>query len=154
MDAKKFLETWKRLRKEELRTDCICCINRDRSIEKRGMCVCNSEENLVDCMIRYIDEVEKMAKENKRIELTERQKTAIRGRIAEGYLWVAKDKDGTIWFFEKEPQKETEKGSHFVYLMPGECQTQMCHMKVAKIYNFVTFENSPLYLPDLLEGEE
>lgn len=62
MDAKKFLETWKRLRKEELRTDCIVCVNRDRSIEKRGMCVCNSEENLIDCMIRNIDIIENWAK--------------------------------------------------------------------------------------------
>lgn len=62
MDAVEFLKAWKRFRKEERKSNCILCKNRDRSAEKRGKCACNSEENLIDCMIRNIDIIENWAK--------------------------------------------------------------------------------------------
>lgn len=141
MDAVEFLKEWKRFRKEEHRTNCIICKNRDRSIEKRGMCVCNSEENLVDCMIRNIDIVENWSKTHPVIELTEQQKTAIRGRIAEGTPWLAKHSycEGIVVFYSQNPKEKTDF---------------LAASSNSDIYNFVTIENSPLYLPVLLGGEE
>lgn len=77
-----------------------------------------------------------------KITLTEQQITAIKGRIAEGTLWVARDKySNNIWFYEKEPhRKETCFGSN---------GNSYCTNN--PIYDFVTFENSPIYLPDLIE---
>ena len=141
MDAKKFLETWKRLRKEELRTDCIFCVNRDRSIQKRGLCVCNSEENLVDCMIRYVDELEKRAKETKKNELTEQKKTAIKGRIAEGNLWATVLKGISIVYFSKEKPIVKKDG---IAIFPENYTTGD-----RDFYNFIEDE-TVVYLPDLL----
>lgn len=148
MDAVEFLKEWKRFRKEEHRTNCIICKNRDRSIEKRGMCVCNSEENLVDCMIRNIDIVENWSKTHPVFNLSEDQKTAIRGRIAEGFPWLVREGNeyDRVWFFENEPKMQK---SGEIYTDGGQCSDV-----VSKVYDFVTFENSPLYLPDLLGGEE
>lgn len=144
MDAVEFLKEWKRFRKEEHRTNCIICKNRDRSIEKRGMCVCNSEENLVDCMIRNIDIVENWSKTHPVIELTEQQKTAIRGRIAEGYRWAVGWNFGDVVFLKEKPEQNENGGiglrgriSYGDFLF----------------FNFVK-GNSIFYLPDLLGGEE
>lgn len=146
MDAVEFLKAWKRFRKEERKSNCILCKNRDRSAEKRGKCACNSEENLIDCMIRYIDGIEKMTKETKEIELTEQQKTAIRGRIAEGTLWVCKDKfDDDICFSVSEPYKEYYDSTEYSLDDEYSIATDKT------LYKFVTFENSPIYLPDLLK---
>ena len=149
MDAVEFLKEWKRFRKEEHKTNCIICKNRDRSIEKRGMCVCNSEENLVDCMIRNIDIVENWSKTHPVLNLTEQQKTAIRGRIAEGYLWVSRDKkESFVCFSVEKPYKEFFNSEE--YTLDSEYSVSISN----DFYDFVTFENPPLYLPDLLGGEK
>lgn len=75
-------------------------------------------------------------------ELTEQQITAIKGRIAEGTPWTARDKDSNnIWFYEKKPHRnETCFGSD------GNSNSTN-----NPIYDFITFENSPIYLPDLIK---
>lgn len=101
---------------------------------------------------KLISIVENWYKTHPIIELTEQQKTAIRGRIAEGWKWIANDKLGEIWFYEEKPKKDIKKGFCFNDSVYG--AGQVCNEKISKIYDFVTFENSPLYLPDLLGGEE
>lgn len=76
-------------------------------------------------------------------ELTEQQITAIKGRIAEGTLWTARDKDSNnIWFYEKKPHRD------------GSCFNSDGNSNYTNnpIYDFITFENSPIYLPDLIKG--
>lgn len=144
MDAVDFLEQWKRFRKEEHRTNCIICKNRDRSIKKRGMCVCNSEENLVDCMIRNIGIVENWAKTHPVIILTEQQKTAIRGRIAEGYRWVVGWQFSNVVFSVEKPEQNENGG---IGLRGRISYGDFLFFNFAK-------GNSIFYLPDLLRGEE
>lgn len=106
---------------------------------------------------QLVEEIEKMEncgqvsiekQENLASTLTEQQKTAIRGRIAEGYPWVVRDGNEyeCVWFFENEPKMQK---SGEIYTDVGKCADV-----TSKVYDFVTFENSPLYLPDLLGGEE
>lgn len=108
----------------------------------------------VEFLKQLVKEIEKMEncgqvdtekKEKPEITLTEQQKTAIRGRIAEGYPWVVRDGNEyeCVWFFENEPKLKK----------PGEIYTNggKCADVTSKLYDFVTFENSPLYLPDLLD---
>ena len=102
-----------------------------------------SEQNLCEMiahpeLIRIIPE---------KITLTEQQITAIKGRIAEGTLWATKDKDNNkqTWFFETKPEYsdsgifEPNEVGHIISVIN------------THLYDFITFENSPIYLPDLIK---
>lgn len=75
-------------------------------------------------------------------ELTEQQITAIKGRIAEGTPWVARDEDRKeVWFYTRKPilnLTDFGDGGNKNYIN-------------SPLYDFVTFENSPIYLPDLIK---
>ena len=73
-----------------------------------------------------------------KITLTEQQITAIKGRIAEGTPWATRRKgESTVWFCKKRPKS---------FEMPFDAGTAC-----TPLYDFITFENSPIYLPDLIE---
>lgn len=73
-------------------------------------------------------------------ELTEQQITAIKGRIAEGTLWAARDEDREgVWFYPKKPTRN---------LVDFEGDGNLIN---SRLYDFITFKNSPIYLPDLIE---
>lgn len=73
-----------------------------------------------------------------KITLTEQQITAIKGRIAEGTPWAAKRKnENTVWFCRKRPKS---------FEMPFDAGTAC-----TPLYDFITFKNSPIYLPDLIK---
>ena len=78
--------------------------------------------------------------------LTDQQITAIKGRIAEGTPWAARDKDGSrhVYFYSERPY-EDKIGYDFNSDIFG---------SVADMYSFITYDNSPVYLPDLIEGSE
>lgn len=79
-------------------------------------------------------------------ELTEQQITAIKGRIAEGTPWAARDKDRKdVWFFETKPTYSAEG-----IFEPSE-DGNIVSIVNTPLYDFVTFENSPIYLPDLIK---
>lgn len=77
--------------------------------------------------------------------LTEQQVTAIKGRIAEGWKYIAKDLDGEVVFFEIQPEyyKKLEyfdsTGDYSIATLP--------------IYNFLK-PGECVYLPDLIGDEE
>jgi len=77
-----------------------------------------------------------------KITLTEQQITAIKGRIAEGTPWVARDEDRKeVWFYTRKPilnLTDFGDGGNKNYIN-------------SPLYDFVTFENSPIYLPDLIK---
>lgn len=106
---------------------------------------------------QLVEEIDKMEKcrqantektEKSAIHLTEQQKIAIKGRIAEGHKWGARNKDESLVFFCAE---EPEKCKSYDYLLTigGYSFSLSC-----EFYNFITSENSPIYLPDLLGGDE
>ena len=103
---------------------------------------------------KLVSVVENWSKTHPVIELTEQQKTAIRGRIAEGWDWVARDfsvrgeKHGYLRFYTHKPNIN-ERGKEFLTKLDTKSENA-----ISCLYKFVTFENSPLYLPDLLGGEE
>lgn len=140
MDAVEFLKEWYRM-----------CKSNEECKECDGYKLCTSEIGICSNREELVKAVENWAKTHPVIELTEQQKTAIRGRIAEGWKWIANDKLGEIWFYEEKPGKDIKKGFCFNDSAYG--TEQVCNEKISKIYDFVTFENSPLYLPDLLGGE-
>ena len=72
-------------------------------------------------------------------ELTEQQITAIKERIAEGTPWATRKKgESTVWFCKKRPKS---------FEMPFDVGTAC-----TPLYDFITFKNSPIYLPDLIKG--
>lgn len=80
-------------------------------------------------------------------QLTEQQITAIKGRIAEGTPWAARGKEGTLFFYENKPKlsyDQTYFYSEEKYRFPSE----------SDLYDFITFENSPVYLPEFVEESE
>lgn len=75
--------------------------------------------------------------------LTEQQLTAVKGRIAEGTPWAARDKGSEkVWFYKHKP---TERGG------VGYSADGFSTPSLSCVYDFITFENSPIYLPDLIE---
>ena len=99
-----------------------------------------SEENL--CRMIAHPELIRIIPE--KITLTEQQITAIKERIAEGTLWVARDKGSEkVWFYEDKP---TECGG------VGYSADGLSAPSLSCVYDFITFKNSPIYLPDLIEG--
>lgn len=137
MDAVEFLKEWKRMCNDE-----DCC----KECKAYGICGLPSGVRVDTERIVYV--VENWAKTHPVFNLSEDQKTAIRGRIAEGFPWLVREGNeyDRVWFFENEPKL---KKSGEIYTDGGQCSDV-----VSKVYDFVTFENSPLYLPDLLGGEE
>ena len=80
-------------------------------------------------------------------KLTDQQITAIKGRIAEGTPWFARDKYGALHGFRNKPNLSVGKTyfySEEKYAFPIE----------SDLYDFITFDNSPVYLPELVEGSE
>ena len=95
--------------------------------------------------------------------LSEKQITAIKGRIAEGTPWVARDnnydKYHEVSFFENRPSLIKSEGEFYDVSDGNGVDTTYTnrygefysYMEENDIYDFVTFHNSPIYLPDLLK---
>lgn len=76
--------------------------------------------------------------------LTEQQITAIKGRIAEGTPWASREAErDEVAFWADEPE---EIMGQFSGWADGTSET--------KVFDFVTPENSPVFLPDLIKGAE
>ena len=143
MDAVEFLKEWDRM-----------CKSNQKCKECDGYKLCTSEIGICSNCEELVKAVENWSKTNPVIILTEQQKTAIRGRIAEGWNWVARDfsvrgeKYGYLRFYTHKPNIN-ERGKEFLTKLDTKSENA-----ISCLYKFVTFENSPLYLPDLLGGEE
>lgn len=99
-----------------------------------------SEENL--CRMIAHPELIRIIPE--KITLTEQQITAIKGRIAEGTPWVVRDEGSEkVWFYEDKPTECEGVGYNIVdgFSTPS----------LSGVYDFITFKNSPIYLPDLIK---
>lgn len=144
MNAVEFLKTKSRMCNSYTKmTYCGDCKNLGCPVAiKYGVCyVTNESDDVIDGIVETVKE---WGEAHPIIKLTEQQKTAIRGRIAEGYLWAIKykyyDENNYTWFYSENPkQAENELKINF---------------SSSDLYEFVTIENSPIYLPDLLEEEE
>lgn len=135
MSAVEFLKKFKTICNED-----NCNTNCPFDDENEG---CSFYKDDIHVIIR---KVEAWIKAHSIANLTERQKIAIKGRIAEGYLWVSRDESTQtgkcVYFFDKKPFPSNhgfDTNGGFV----SSCETS--------IYDFVTYENSPIYLPDLLK---
>ena len=79
--------------------------------------------------------------------LTDQQITAKKGRIAEGTPWAARGKDNCYpRFYKNEPINDN--GS-FIDVAGNDFADALDNS-----FPFITYENSPVYLPDLIEGSE
>lgn len=96
---------------------------------------------LICKMIEHVDSIRIMPK------LTEQQITAIKGRIAEGWNWVATDLNN-LWVmcFTEKPIN----GDYTFYSSNGKAYSLVNE----DIFDFVTYKDSPIYLPDLLKEVE
>ena len=82
-------------------------------------------------------------------QLSEQQITAIKGRIAEGTPWAARDKDEDVNVFAYRDKPElSSRGSYFIPTDDG------VSLMDSDLYDFITFENSPVYLPELVGESE
>lgn len=81
--------------------------------------------------------------------LTEQQITAIKGRIAEGTPWAARSQE-QIYFYENKP----------LLVNDDDCSSYFRTADFdgfggnSDFYDFITDDNSPVYLPELVEGSE
>lgn len=140
MDAVEFLKTQRRICEEYEAGVCTDCPF-DNANELCSFYTDDEEE--------VVRKVEHWSKQHPEIELTEQQITAVKGRIAEGARWVYREFgiDNLVFFVDKKPKRGenyfiTDK--EWEYFRNGK----------SDFYNFVTFENSPIYLPDLLKENE
>ena len=82
-------------------------------------------------------------------QLTDQQITAIRGRIAEGTPWAARSQE-QIYFYENKP----------LLVNDDDCSSYFRTADFdgfggnSDFYDFITDDNSPVYLPELVEESE
>lgn len=141
MSAVEFLKKWKRICTNQ--SKCRTC-----KLHKENICLVEADRSYYndDNIMKVIETIKNWHEQHPVIELTEQQKTAIRGRIAEGTLWMCKDKfDDNIYFSVAEPYKEYYDSTEYSIDEEYSIATDKT------LYSFVTFENSPIYLPDLLK---
>ena len=103
-----------------------------------------TDEYILTEMINHPEKIKILPTKPK---LTEQQITAIKGRIAEGWNWVARD-SCDLWAvcFTEKPIKDD-----CTFYSSDEGENSLAN---EDIFNFVTFKNSPIYLPDLLKEVE
>ena len=94
-----------------------------------------------------IENLDKIYPIPEKLQLTEQQITAIRGRIAEGTPWAARDRAGALYTYENEPKLSHDQ-TYFYSEKGYELAVE------SDLYDFITFDNSPVYLPELVEGSE
>lgn len=100
------------------------------------------EDELVD----MLDHPELIELIPEKLKLTEQQITAIKGRIAEGTPWaVRSDNASNIYFYGEKPYFSGD-GAY--------CESLYSAAAFGNFYGFITFENSPVYLPELIEESE
>lgn len=80
-------------------------------------------------------------------QLTEQQITAIKGRIAEGTPWAARNRKGILFTYENKPKLSHDQTYFY-------SEEKCGSLAESDLYDFITFENSPVYLPELVEGSE
>lgn len=133
MDAVEFLKTMIRMRKIATATAQDAQLQEFEDFVVSDM---NPEE--------VVEKVENWAKTHPVINLSEDQKTAIRGRIAEGDKWAITWKGvAKVCFSEEKPFLNGNKTVFMKFYRTGD----RC------FYNFLK-DGVPVYLPDLLGGEE
>lgn len=139
MDAVEFFKEKERMCKKYVINGDACMYTNCPIARELHSCI--DAEDTVEGVKKMVEIVENWSKTHPVIILTEQQKTAIRGRIAEGTPWVSKHSycEGIVVFYSRNPKEKTDF---------------LAASSNSDIYNFVTIENSPLYLPDLLGGEE
>lgn len=101
---------------------------------------CTNETSLCD-IIAHSDLIHLIPEKS---QLTDQQITAIKGRIAEGTPWAARDISGGLFFCENKPYLSKDQ-KYFWSLKCG-------FVSESNLYDFITYDNSPVYLPDLIEG--
>ena len=108
------------------------------SAKEGGNMILNGEK--ISTMIAHTERIKTIPSKP---ALTERQITVIKGRIAEGWNWAATDLNN-LWVvcFTEKPVKD----DYTFYSSNGEEDS----LANKDIFDFVTYENSPIYLPDLL----
>lgn len=138
MDAVEFFKEKERMCKKYVINGDACMYTNCPIARELHSCI--DAEDTVEGVKKMVEIVENWAKTHPVIILTEQQKTAIRGRIAEGYLWAVRyyENGKLVYFYTKSPLSEKE----FVY------ETY----KLNNLYDFV--KTKPIYLPDLLGDEE
>ena len=136
MDAVEFLKEWRRMCIKNVK--CELC-----ELYKKGICVDdkNPSDYNNDELIKLVKIVEKWNEQHPKIILTEQQKTAIKGRIAEGNLWATVLKGISIVYFSKEKPIVKKDGIVILadYYTTGD----------RDFYNFIEDE-TVVFLPDLL----
>lgn len=133
MDAVGFLKEWDRM-----------CKSNEKCKECDGYKLCTSEKGICSNCEELVKAVENWAKTHPVIILTEQQKTAIRGRIAEGYRWVVGWQFSNVVFSVEKPEQNENGG---IGLRGRISYGDFLFFNFAK-------GNSIFYLPDLLGGEE
>lgn len=94
-----------------------------------------------------VQKAENLTKTNTYTEVTPKLRAAILGRYAEGTPWAARDEEtGMVFFYAQRP---TLCGTRFEQtIFEGNVGTSE-----SPIYNFITFENSPIDLLYLIISE-
>lgn len=145
MGAVEFLlKTWKRMC--EAQDGCGLYINCDSCEMFKTVgdnCLSPSDFENVEKMVKT---VENWSKNHPEIILTEQQKTAIRGRIAEGAKWIARDGCGNLCVYTGKPDR------HRTMFDSSEYDYEEID-SAFDIYDFVTWGNSPIDLQALLDNQ-
>lgn len=142
MDAVEFFKEKERMCKKYVINGDACMYTNCPIARELHSCI--DAEDTVEGVKKMVEIVENWSKTHPVIQLTEQQRTAIRGRIAEGDKWAITWKGvAKVCFSEEKPFLNDSKIVFREFYRTGD----RC------FYNFLK-DGVPVYLPDLLGGEE
>lgn len=114
-------------------------------MKKDNQCFWNIYTNKFIEMIAHPELIHPISE---KLQLTEQQITAIKGRIAEGTPWAARDRRGALLYTYENKPKLSHDQTYFY------SEEKCGSLAESDLYDFITFDNSPVYLPELVEGSE
>ena len=98
--------------------------------------------------VRIVEEWADAKRYSGGIRLSAMDERFVRLYIEKGYFWAARNKNGELWLYIKEPARGEDK---FTLESPALFASRLSYPHMLPT---ITWENSPVCLPRLLEGRE
>lgn len=145
MDALEYLRQKKRMCEEQLKGSGSCrkCEMGKAEFECSGLEMRDPEK-----AVQIVSEYAERHPVEGGIRLTAMEQIFVKIYIERGYIWAARDRNGELRLYKRMPKRGD---GLFTNTSPAvhSCRTAMSHM-----LPIVTWENSPVCLPRLLEKSE
>lgn len=149
MDALEYLRARERMCETQLerKGDCIGCPFWSREVNCETV-----EKDAPQTAIRVVSEWVDLHPVEGGIRLTAMEQAIVKLYIEKGYIWAARDMSGALYLYKREPRRVDDI---FKNVPPATAYAKrLVITAMATKLRGITWQNSPVCLPKLLEGKE